>query len=199
MPSASTMIMAADYYVAGLSEVNLVFNHVAHTYRGDHTVEHHGYAADGSRRHYADESRKLGAEAEHYGKHCRYADYEGVINLAECKHAGVFAVSGVGRGAEQGGEGGCRPSPSRVRMRPGSGYEVAFAGGGYGANVADMLNHGGEGKGRYGEDRGHEQAVSRSGLESRPITVFCIWKGRPIQAASLTGVKSTSPQMAATM
>ena len=43
-------------------------------------------------------------------------------------------------------------------MQAGVGYEVAFAGGGYGANVADMLNHGGEGKGRYGEDRGHEQA-----------------------------------------
>ena len=43
-------------------------------------------------------------------------------------------------------------------MQAGVGYVVAFAGGGYGANVADMLNHGGEGKGSYGEDGGHEQA-----------------------------------------
>ena len=33
----------------------------------------------------------------------------------------------------------------------------------------------------------------------RPNTVFCIWNGTPIQAASLTPLKSTMPAIAATI
>ena len=45
----------------------------------------------------------------------------GIVDLGQGQNAGVFAISGVGRRAEDGAAREvAKPSPSRVRCRPGS-------------------------------------------------------------------------------
>ena len=94
--------------IAAVGEVDLILNDIADTDCGDHTVEDEGYAADGCGGHCGDEGCKLRAEGEEYRKNCGYADYTGVINSGQSQNAGVLAVGGVCRCAEEGCKGGCK-------------------------------------------------------------------------------------------
>ena len=55
-----------DQNVAGLGEIDLVLDDVAHADRGDHTVEHKADAADGAAGHGGDDGRELRAEGEEH-------------------------------------------------------------------------------------------------------------------------------------
>lgn len=131
-----------DDNVAAVGEVNLVLNDVADADCGDHTVEDEGYAADGCGGHCGDEGCKLRAEGEHYCKACCDADHAGVIDLAECENAGVFTVGGVCRCAEESCQGGCKTVAEEGAVQAGVSNIVLADGGGYGAYVADVLDHG---------------------------------------------------------
>ena len=129
--------------IARVGEVDLIFNNVSHTDCGDHTVEDEGHAADGCGGHCRDESCKLGAEGDDYCDAGRDADNARVIDLGERKHTGVFAVGSVGRAAEESRKGGCKAVAEKSAMEAGVGHVVLADSGGYCADVADMLNHGG--------------------------------------------------------
>ncbi len=80
-----------------------ILHHVAHTDGGDHAVQHKADAADDAGGDGVDDSLKLGAEAQDDGQDSRNADDERIVDLAQSQHAGVLAVGGVGRAAQQAG------------------------------------------------------------------------------------------------
>lgn len=108
-----------DQNIAGLGEVDLVLDDVAHADCGDHAVEHEADAADGAAGHGGDDGRELRAEGEEHGQNCRDADDARVIDAAEGQNAGVFAVGRVGGAPKRAASVVARPSPIRVRCRPG--------------------------------------------------------------------------------
>ena len=81
MPMDEDQDEGRDENVAGLGEVDLVLDDVAHADRGDHAVEDEADAADGAGGHGGDEGRELRAEGEEHGQHCRDADDARVIDL----------------------------------------------------------------------------------------------------------------------
>ena len=145
-----------DEDVAGFREVHLVFHHVADAHGGDHAVEHQADAADGAAGHGGDDGRELGAEGEAHGQDRRDADDPGVIDAAQGQDAGILAVGGVGRGAEEGRQGGGKAVAEKGAVQAGVLDVVAAAGGGDGGDVADVLHHGGEAQGHDGDDGGEE-------------------------------------------
>ena len=93
--------------VAALGEVHLVFHHVAHAHRGDHAVQNQGHAADGGRGHAARPARQTwGEKLNRTAKHGRHADHAGIVDLGQSQNAGVFAIRGIGRRAEEGSQSG---------------------------------------------------------------------------------------------
>ena len=146
-----------DDDVSGVGEVDLVLNNVAHTDCRDHTVEDEGHAADGRGGHCGDESSKLRAEGDEDRDAGCDADDAGVVDLGQREDAGVFTVGGVRGAAEECCQGGCQTVAEEGAVEAGVRHEVLADGGGYCADVADVLDHGGEGQGDYGEDRGPEQ------------------------------------------
>mgnify|MGYP006994657725 CR=1 FL=1 len=148
-----------DEDVAGLREVDLVLDDVAHADRGDHAVEHEADAADGAAGHGGDDGRELRAEGEEHGEHGRDADDARVIDLGEREDAGVFAVGRVGGRAEQGREGGGQAVAHQSAVQARVFDVVAVAGGGDRGHVADVLDHGGEAQ-RDDGDHGGEQQVA---------------------------------------
>ena len=145
-----------DDHVAGVGKVHLVLNHVAHAHGGDHSVEHQGHAADSCGGHCGDQSGKLGAEAEDDCKQGGKTDDSGVIDLGQGQHTGVLTVGGVGRGAEEGGHGGSQAVAHEGAVEARLNQEVPFHGGGDGADIADVLHHGGYCQ-RYDGDAGGDQ------------------------------------------
>ncbi len=148
-----------DDDVAGVGEVDLVLNHVAHTDGGDHTVEHEADAADGRGGHGGNERGELRAEAQHDRKDGGDADDARVIDLGECKHAGVLAVGGVGRRAKQGGERRGKTVAHEGAVQAGVREIVALDGGGNGADIADVLHHGRDGERDDRDNGGDDKAA----------------------------------------
>ena len=152
--------------VAGVGEVDLVLDHISHADGRDHTVEDEADTADGGAGHGGDEGGKLRAEGEDDRKHGGQANDAGIIDLAQGQNAGVLAIGGVGRGAEESGQGGGKTVAQEGAMQAGVDKVIALAGGGDGAHIADMLNHGGKAQGHNCQQRGGQQrAVDLAGGE----------------------------------
>ena len=145
-----------DQNIAGLGEVDLVLDDVAHADCGDHAVEHEADAADGAAGHGGDDGRELRAEGEEHGQNCRDADDARVIDAAEGQNAGVFAVGRVGGRAEEGCQRGRKTVAHQGAVQAGIFNVVAVAGGGDRGHVADVLDHGGKGQRDDGDDGGQE-------------------------------------------
>lgn len=79
-----------DDEVAALGKVDLVFDEVADTDSGDHTVKDEGNAADDGRRDKLNDSGKFRREGKNDGKDSRNADNSRVVDIAEGQNAGVF-------------------------------------------------------------------------------------------------------------
>ena len=155
-----------DDDVAGVGEVDLVLDDVAHADSGDHAVEHEGHAADGGRRHGGHEGREFRAEGHDDRNAGRDADHAGIVDAGQGEHAGVLTVGGVGRSAEEGSEGGGQAVAQQGAVEAGVDHEVLAAGGGDGADIADVLDHGGKGQGHDRQHGGPEDAaVDRAGEE----------------------------------
>ena len=118
----------SDDDVAGVGEVHLIFHHVAHADGGDHAVQHKRHAADGGGGHCGDERRKLRAEGDDNGNAGRDADNAGVVDAGERQHAGVLAVGGVGRRAEQGRQRGGQTVAQQRAVEAGIDHIVFAAG-----------------------------------------------------------------------
>ena len=114
--------------IAAVGEVNPILNDIANADCGDHTVEDEGYAADGCGGHCSDECCKLRAEGEDYCKDRCDADYTGVINSGQSQNAGVLAVGGVCRCAEEGCKGGCKTVTEEGAVKSGICHVVFPAG-----------------------------------------------------------------------
>ena len=108
MPIERTRIRAATRTFLDFVKSTLFSTTFLHADCRDHTVEDQADAADGAAGHGGDDRRELRAEGEAHGKDCRDADDARVVDLAERQNAGVFAVGGVGRRAEEGCERRCQ-------------------------------------------------------------------------------------------
>ncbi len=113
-----------------------------------------------------------------------------IIHAGQRQNAGVLAVGGVGRRAEEGRDGRGQTVAQQGAVQARIGDEVFADGGGDGADIADVLDHGRKRDGHDGDDGGDEQ-VEVSQLPIREKTVFSIFTGRPIHAALATPEKST--------
>ena len=143
-----------DDEVAGLGEIHLVLHHVAHAHGGDHTVQDEADAAHDGGGDGVDQRVKLGGEAEDDGVQRRQTDNTGIVHAAQCQHAGVLAVGGVGRAAEHTSEGGGKTVAQQGAVQAGILDEVLAGGGGDGGDVADVLHHGGDGDGGHDQNGG---------------------------------------------
>lgn len=155
-----------DQHVAALGEVHLVLHHVPHAHGGDHAVEHQAHAAHGGGGHGHDDGREFRAEGQQNGKVGSQPDDQRIIDLAQGQHAGIFAIGGVGRGAEQGGDGGGQAVTHQGAVQAGVGHIILAHGGGNGAHIADMLHHGRQGNGRDGDDGGEQLAAVKALAEN---------------------------------
>ena len=104
-------------------------------------------------------------------------DDPGVVHPGEHQHAGVLTVGGVGRAAEQAGQGGGDAVADEGAVQAGVFDEVLAHGGGDGGHIADVLHHGGDGDGGHDQDGGqvklgHRAAeVGEEGLEAQDAGV----------------------------
>ena len=131
--------------VAALGEVHLVFHHVAYADSRNHTIEDQGDTADGGCGHAVNKGRKLRAEGQDGSDAGSNADDLGIIDLRQGQNAGVFAVGGVGRSAEESSQGGGKTVTEQGAVQTRVFHEVDTDGGGDGADVADVLHHRGQG------------------------------------------------------
>ena len=160
-----------DQNVAGLGEIDLVLDDVAHADRGDHTVEHKADAADGAAGHGGDDGRELRAEGEEHGQDCRDADDARVIDAAEGQNAGVFAVGRVGRRAEEGSQRGRKTVAHQGAVQAGVVDVVVANGGADGGDVTDVLHHGSQSDGDDGEQGADELGAAVDGKEAHGFLV----------------------------
>ncbi len=133
-----------DDDIAALGEVRLGLHDVADTDGGNHAVQHQGDASDDGARHNLDDGRELRAEGHQDGEAGSQTDDARVINAGQGQHAGVLAVGGVGRCAEQGGHGGGETVTDEGAVQAGVTDKVDADGGGDGGDIADVLHHSGK-------------------------------------------------------
>ena len=160
---------SGDDQVAGVGEVHLVFHHVAHADGGDHAVQHEADAADDAGGDGVDDGIKLGAEAQHDGKHGGNADDQGIVDLGQGQHAGVFTVGGVGGAAQQAGHAGGQTVTQQGAVQAGVTDEVLAGGGADGSDVADVLHHGGQGDGHDGQHGADEFGAAVNGEQTHGL------------------------------
>ena len=146
-----------DDDVAALGQIHAVLNEVAHADGGDHAVENQGDAADGAGRHGGNERRELRAEGRDDRVDGGQTDDQRIIHAGQRQNAGVLAVGGVGRRAEEGRDARGETVAQQGAMQTRIGDEVAPDGGGDRADIADVLDHGRERDGHDGDDGGDEQ------------------------------------------
>ena len=102
--------------------------------------------------------------------------------------AGVLTVGGVGRSAEEGSEGGGQAVTQQGAVEAGVDHEVLAAGGGDGADIADVLDHGGKGQGHDRQHGGPEDAaVDRAGEEVEHAVFPEDRQAEPLGAADGSG------------
>ena len=148
-----------DDDVAAGGEVNLVLDQVANADRGDHAVEDQGDAADGANRHRGNERGELRAEGGDDREDRGEADDGRVIDLGQREDAGVLAVGGVRRSAEEGSQSGREAVAHEGAVQARIFDEVLAHGGGDGADVADVLDHGRQSDRHDRDDGGDQQAA----------------------------------------
>lgn len=118
------------------------------------------------------EGRELRAEGEDYRKACRDADNAGIIDLAESEDAGVLAVGSVCGCAEECRESGRKAVAEESAVQSGVSNKVLADGGGYRANIADVLDHGRQGQRNDGEQCAQEHAGVNIHAEEVEHAVF---------------------------
>ena len=97
---------SSDQNVTHVNEVNLVLNDGTDTGSSDHAVQNEGDTADNSSGDGVDDCLKLGRQGEDDSHDSSNTHYEGVEYAGQGYYAGVLGVGGVGRAAEQTGQGG---------------------------------------------------------------------------------------------
>ena len=157
--------------VAAVGKVHMVFHHVAHTDGGDHAVQHKADAADNAGGDGVDDGLKLGAEAQDDGQHSGNADDQRVVDLAQGQHAGVLAVGGVGRAAQQAGHGGGQTVAQQGAVQAGVIDIVVADGGADGGDIAHMLHHGSQCDGDDGEQSADELRAAVDGEQTHGLLV----------------------------
>ncbi len=155
-----------DEHVAALHEVDVVLHQVADADGGDHAVKHQRHAADDAGGHDGDDGRELGGEREQDGEQRRDAHDARVEHAGEREHARVLAVGGVGRRAEQGGDDGRQTVAEQRAVKPRLCDEVAVARRADGRDVADVLDHRGEGQ-RHDGDDGRQTVAEQRAVKPR--------------------------------
>ncbi len=154
----------ANEHVAGLGEVDLMFDEVADADRGNHTVEDERNAADGGRREGRDDRGKFRAESEDDRKNCRDANDARIVDFRERKDARVFTIGRVRRRAENCREGGRKTIAKERAVEAWVREEVALDGGANRGNIADVFHHGGGGERRDDEDGADDAADIIAGV-----------------------------------
>ena len=152
--------------VAAVGEVHTVLDHIADTDGGDHAVKHEADTADDAGGDGVDDGLKLGAEAQDDGQHCGDADDQRVVDAAQGQNAGVLAVGGVGRAAQQTGHGGGKAVTHQGAVQAGVVDIVVANGGTDGSDVADMLHHGRQRDGQDGEEGADELRAAVDGEQA---------------------------------
>ncbi len=158
-----------DDQVAAVGKVHLILDHVAHTNGGDHAIEHKADTADDAGGDGVDDGLKLGAEAQDDGQHSGNADDEGVVDLAQGQHAGVLAVGGVGRAAQQASQRGGQTVAQQGAVQAGVIDIVVADGGADGGDIAHMLHHGSQGDGDDGKERADKLGAAVDGKQAHGI------------------------------
>ena len=93
-----------------------------------------------------DDRRELRAERQQNGEPSGDAHHARVEDTGEGEHAGVLAVGGVSRRAEQRRHDSGQAVAEQRAVQPRLGDEIAIAGRADGRHVADVLDDGGEGQ-----------------------------------------------------
>ena len=142
----------ADEHIAGLGEVDLMFNEVADADSGNHTVEDERDTADGGRWESRNDRGKFWAEGEDNRENCRDTNDARIVNFRERKNARVLPVSRVRRRAKNCRE-RCRKTVTQeCAMEAWVRKEVTLDGGANRGDVADVFHHGGGGERRNNEN-----------------------------------------------
>ena len=157
--------------VAAVGKVYTVLDHIADTDRGDHSVQHKADAADDAGGDSVDDSLKLGAEAQDDGQHSGNADDQRVVDLAQCQHAGVLAVGGVGGAAQQTSHGSGQTIAHQGAVQAGVIDIVVADGGADGGDIAHMLHHGCQRNGDDGEHCADELRAAVDGKQAHGLPV----------------------------
>ena len=157
--------------VAAVGKVHAVLHHIAHTDGGDHAVQHKADAADDAGGDGVDDSLKLGAEAQDDGQHGSNADDQRIVDLAQSQHAGVLAVGGIGRAAQQAGHGGCQTVAQQGAVQAGVVDIVVAHGCADGGDIAHMLHHGCQCNGDDGEQCADELRAAVDGKQAHGLLV----------------------------
>ena len=157
--------------VAAVGEVHAVLHHVAHTDGRDHAVQHKADTADDAGGDGVDDSLKLGAEAQDDGQHSGNTDDQRVVDLAQCQHAGVLAVGGVGGAAQQTSHGSGQTIAHQGAVQAGVIDIVVADGGADGGNIANVLHHGSQCDGDDGEQRTDELRAAVNGEQTHSLLV----------------------------
>ena len=178
--------------VAAVGKVHPVLHHIADTDGRDHAVEHEADTADDAGRDGVDDSLKLGAEAQDDGQHSGNADHQGIVDLAEGQHAGVLAVGGVGRAAQQAGHAGSQAVAQQGAVQAGVVDIVVAHGSTDGGNVAHMLHHGSQCDGDDGEQSADELRAAVDGEQTHGLLVQ--GDAEPGRVGDLLEVHGTSDQ-----
>ena len=157
--------------VAAVGEVHPVLDHVADTDGRDHAVQHKADAADDAGGDGVDDGLKLGAEAQDDGQHSGNADDQRVVDLAQCQHAGILAVGGVGGATQQAGHGGGQTIAHQGAVQAGVIDIVVADGGADGGDIANVLHHGSQCDGDDGEQRTDELRAAVNGKQTHSLLV----------------------------
>jgi hypothetical protein len=171
----------ADEHVAGLGEVNLMFDEVANADRGNHTVEDERNAADGGRREGRDDRGKFRTESEDDRKNCRDANDARIVDFRERKDARVFTIGRVGRRAKNCREGGRKAVAKERAVEAWVREEVALDGGANRGDIADVFHHGGGGERRNDENGADDTAdiIAGVGEDREDSLVPMEWEADP--------------------
>ena len=155
--------------VAAVGEVHPVLDHVADTDGRDHAIQHEADAADDAGGDGVDDCLKLGAEAQDDGQHRSDADDQRVVDAAQRENAGVLAVGGVGRAAQQAGHGGRKAVAHQGAVQAGVVDIVVADGGADGSDITDVLHHGGQCDGQDGEEGADELRAAVDGEQAHGV------------------------------
>ena len=178
--------------VAAVGKVHPVLHHIADTDGGDHAVEHKADAADNAGGDGVDDGLKLGAEAQDDGHDGGNADDQRVVDLAQGQHAGVLAVGGVGRAAQQAGHGGGQTVAQQGAVQAGVIDIVVADGSADGGDIAHMLHHGSQCDGDDGEQSADEFRAAVDGEQTHGLLVQ--GDAEPCRVGDLLEVHGTGDQ-----